>query len=115
MPATVLLLQLIANELGQKRSGQPTVNLALNLLLLPARFRFIQFHGQTAERLQHPAEAGSQTVQLFAGKGSRVFHHAQMLASMDQSFLGGGSHSRLGTAAGGEVFSPPSRRVLRAW
>src|SRR5260370_42282772 len=77
MPANVLLLQLIANELGQKRSGQPTVNLALNLLLLPARFRFIQFHGQTAERLQHPAEAGSQTVQLFAGKGSRVFHHAQ--------------------------------------
>src|ERR1700688_999620 len=101
MPATtVLLLQLIANEFGQKRSGQPTMNLALNLLLFPARFRFIQFHGQTAERLQHPAEAGGQTMQLLTGKGSRVLHHTQILASMDQSFLGGSAPPGLGTAAG---------------
>jgi hypothetical protein len=35
-PATVLLF-----EFGHKRSGQPTPNLALNLLLFPLRFGFI--------------------------------------------------------------------------
>src|SRR5260370_37709527 len=88
MPATALLLQLIANELGQKRSGQPTLNLALNLLLFPARFRLIQFHGQTAERLQHPAEPGSQTMQLLTSKVIRGLHQAHILTSMYQSFVG---------------------------
>src|SRR3984957_6952094 len=101
MPTTVLLFELIANKLGQERSRQPTSYLALDLLLFPARFRFIQFHGQTTERLHHPAETGGQTVQLLAGKRCRVLDYAQILASMDQSFLGGSAHPGLGAAAGG--------------
>src|SRR5882757_6009072 len=104
LPTAVALLEVVVDYIRQKLAREPALYLAANLLLIPARFRLIQFHGESAQILQHLAHAGGQTMQLLAGKGSRIFHHTEVLFAMHQKLFGRRPHTRLLAAARRQLF-----------
>src|SRR5579862_5150084 len=83
----------------QELAGEPALYLTANLLLIPSRFRLIQLHRESAQIWQHLAHAGSQAVELLAGKGSRILHHAGVLLAMHQKFFPRRANARLLAAA----------------
>src|ERR1700727_839224 len=100
MPMTVAWLQFVVDYVRQALAGEPALYLTANLLLIPAGFRLIQLHGEAAQILPHLAHAGSQTMELLAGKGSRILHHTEVLLAMHQKFFPSRANARLLTAAG---------------
>jgi hypothetical protein len=68
MPATVVLLEFVADHFCQELAREPALNLAANLLLIPAGFRLIQFHGESAQILLE-AVSGCTTLAGYAAPG----------------------------------------------
>src|SRR6266487_5728609 len=95
MPAAVALLEVVADYVRHELARKPALYLAANLLLIPAGFRLIQFHGEATQILQYLAHVGGQTMQLLAGKGSRIFHYTKVLFAMHQKCFTRRTHARL--------------------
>jgi hypothetical protein len=91
-PLTLPGFDLIANYFLQKLAGEPALDLAVNLILLPAGLGLIPFHREAAQGLQDLAEAGTPAVQLLAGQGGGVLQYAQVFLAVHQKFFGRRSH-----------------------
>src|SRR5580658_1560346 len=72
MPVAVALLDVVTDYIRQELGREPALYLTANLLLIPSGLRLIQLHGESAQILHHLAHASGQTMQLLAGKGSRI-------------------------------------------
>src|ERR1035438_8765972 len=114
-PVTVFaLLQFVVDYVRQELAGEPALYLTANFLLIPARFRLIQLHGESAQILQYLAHAGSQTMELLTGKGSRILHHTEVLLAMHQTFFPRRANARLLAAAWRQFLHLPFPQLHRS-
>ena len=107
MPAVLALLQPVVEHFADERVRQPAMDLVPNALFGKASLRPGQFRCQPPQFLRHPGERSSSAVELFAGRASRIFKHAQILFAMHEQLLCRRPDAGLRTAAGGQLFHAP--------